>query len=320
MPKTPLRYPGGKSRAVETIMPYIRDLDCGELCSPFLGGGSIELKCAEEGMTVHGYDLFQPLVWFWQKLLTDPAALVKEINKNRRNVSHYTPSDLWGNEWRKKCSGRCLLTKTSDTYCNHHKKLMKISRGEMLGVDEQLFKSFRHNANFARHCDNTARVSPKEILQQAVGYYIVNRCSFSGCTTSGGWSWKASWARLTESAIANLSKFAEENLTVSRADFKDSIAAHPDAALYLDPPYSLNKEKGNEGVNRETLYGSEGDHHKGFDHVGLANILKSREKWVLSYSDCEYIRELYDGYEIVEVDWAYGMNKSKESSEMLILG
>ena len=144
---------------------------------------------------------------------------------------------------------------------------MKISRGEMLGVDEQLFKSFRHNANFTQHCDDTTRVSPQEILQQAVGYYIVNRCSFSGCTTSGGWSWKASWARLTESAIANLSNFAEENLTVSRADFKDSIAAHPDAALYLDPPYSLNKEKGNEGVNRETLYGSDGDHHKGVDHV-----------------------------------------------------
>jgi DNA adenine methylase len=246
--KTPLRYPGGKSRAVKTIMPYIRNLDCGELCSPFLGGGSIELKCAEEGMTVHGYDLFQPLVWFWQKLLADPAALVKEINKNRRNVSHYTPLDLWGNEWRKKCSGKCLLTKTSDTYCNHHKKLMKISRGEMLGVDEQLFKSFRHNANFTQHCDDTTRVSPQEILQQAVGYYIVK------------------------------------------------------------------------GVNRETLYGSDGDHHKGFDHVGLANILKSREKWVLSYSDCEYIRELYDGCEIVEVDWAYGMNKSKESSEILILG
>ena len=57
MPKTPLRYPGGKSRAIDVIMPHIRSLDCGELCSPFLGGGSIELKCAEEGMVVHGYDL-----------------------------------------------------------------------------------------------------------------------------------------------------------------------------------------------------------------------------------------------------------------------
>ena len=82
MPKTPLRYPGGKSRAVETIMPYIRDLDCGELCSPFLGGGSIELKCAEEGMVVHGYDLFQPLVWFWEALLSNPQKLLEYVNED----------------------------------------------------------------------------------------------------------------------------------------------------------------------------------------------------------------------------------------------
>ena len=111
-----------------------------------------------------------------------------------------------------------------------------------------------------------------------------------------------------------------ENFIVKRADFKDSIAAHPDAALYLDPPYCLNKEDGNDGGNRETLYGTEGDHHEGFDHVGMADILKSRHNWVLSYNDCKYIRDLYDGYKIVEVEWAYGMNASKESSEILIIG
>lgn len=320
MPKTPLRYPGGKSRAVDKIMPYIRDLDCEELCSPFLGGGSIELKCAEEGMIVHGYDLFQPLVWFWQTLLTRPTALVELINKQRAPVKYYTPLDVSGAEWGKKCSGKCRLTKTSDSYCNHHSKLVAIDLAQILGVDKNLFLALRDNANNTEYYTTSPQPTPGRILRHAMGYYIVNRCSFSGSTTSGGWSWKASWARLTETAIENLEVFKEANLTVARADFKDSIAAHPDAALYLDPPYSLNKEKGNDGVNRETLYGSEGDLHKGFDHEGLANILKSREKWVLSYNDCEYIRELYDGYKIVETEWTYGMNASKESSEILIIG
>jgi DNA adenine methylase len=40
----------------------------------------------------------------------------------------------------------------------------------------------------------------------------------------------------------------------------------------------------------------------------------------MSYNDCEAIREMYDGYEIIEAEWAYGMNKSKESSEILIKG
>jgi len=318
MPKTPLRYPGGKSRAVETIMPYIRNLDCGELCSPFLGGGSIELKCAEEGMTVYGYDLFQPLVWFWEALLSDPEKLISHIEGYRKNVRSYTSPEKFIEEWGKKCSAQeCKVTdKKAKKYCSHHKYLNEVYNNNMLGVPKLTFSDIRELVN-----TQDREVKNRDMLFHAAAqYYIVNRTSFSGATTSGGWSWKASWARLTDSAIKNLLEFQVKNVTVSRADFKDSISAHPDAALYLDPPYSLNKEKGNEGVNRETLYGSEGDHHKGFDHVGLANILKSREKWVLSYNDCEYIRELYDGYKIVEVDWAYGMNSSKESSEILIIG
>jgi site-specific DNA-adenine methylase len=320
MPKTPLRYPGGKSRAVDKIMPYIRDLDCGELCSPFLGGGSIELKCAEEGMIVHGYDLFQPLVWFWEALLSNPMKLAKSINAQRGQVTHYTTDETWGGEWEKKCSGKCKKTKTSDTYCNHHTQLLAIRNAGILGVGKVPFFWMRENANNSEGYSPAATHKASRRFNHAVGYYIVNRCSFSGSTTSGGWSWKASWARLTERAIASLEDFKVDNFTVQCADFKDSIAAHPDAALYLDPPYCLNKEKGNDGVNRETLYGSEGDLHKGFDHEGLANILKSREKWVLSYNDCEYIRELYDGYKIVETEWTYGMNASKESSEILIIG
>lgn len=185
----------------------------------------------------------------------------------------------------------------------------------MLGVPKQVFIDMRELVNSRTEVRNQDK-----LFRAAAQYYIVNRTSYSGSTTSGGWSWKASWARLTESTLERLRGFDVENFIVKRADFKDSIAAHPDAALYLDPPYCLNKEDGNDGGNRETLYGTEGDHHEGFDHVGMADILKSRHNWVLSYNDCKYIRDLYDGYKIVEVEWAYGMNASKESSEILIIG
>ena len=112
MPKTPLRYPGGKSRAVETIMPYIRNLDCGELCSPFLGGGSIELKCAEEGMVVHGYDLFQPLVWFWEALLSNPKKLVDYVGDYRSNVRGYTDESVLFRDIAKMCKPKCLTKGT----------------------------------------------------------------------------------------------------------------------------------------------------------------------------------------------------------------
>jgi len=324
MPKTPLRYPGGKSRAVETIMPYIRDLDCGELCSPFLGGGSIELQCAEEGMVVHGYDLFQPLVWFWEALLSNPQKLYKRVRTYRQQVRTYTEKDVSTAQWHKACSGKCIVTLDNTEFCNHHKKLILIAEDKMLGVSKKNFELCRELAN-----NRTKVASQSKLFEAAAQYYIVNRTSFSGATTSGGWSWKASWARLTQSTLDRLKDFSVPNFTVTRADFKDSIDAHPDAALYLDPPYCLNKspapDKNGKSIDRETLYGTEGDLHGGFDHVGLFNVLKTRSNWVLSYNDCEYITKLYADYKIIPAAWAYGMKnvgseKMGKSSEILIIG
>ncbi len=77
-PRSPLRYPGGKSRAVAKIIPMIPK-DTSLLCSPFIGGGSIELACASMGIKVKGYDLFDPLIDFWQCLLNSPARLADRV-------------------------------------------------------------------------------------------------------------------------------------------------------------------------------------------------------------------------------------------------
>ena len=320
MPKTPLRYPGGKFRAVETIMPYIRNLDCGEICSPFLGGGSVELKCAEEGMAVHGYDLFQPLVWFWEALLSNPQKLLDHIEGYRENVRDYITPEIFVAEWSKKCSGKCLLSKDSEQYCNNHTKLVSIWKDRMLGASKKNFEIVRELTN-----SRTSVSGQNKLFEAAAQYYIVNRTSFSGATTSGGWSSKASWARLTQSTLNNLAKFKVDNFVVKRADFKDAIAAHPDAALYLDPPYCLNKAKAPKDADRETLYGADGDHHAGFDHEGLAQILKQRKNWVGQVASRTCRGFLYAGYKIVEAEWAYGMKNvgsstMGKSSELLIIG
>ncbi|MCG8626314.1 MAG: DNA adenine methylase, partial [Proteobacteria bacterium] len=59
--KSPLRYPGGKSRAVSMILGLL-PAGIKTLASPFLGGGSIELAVASHGVKVYGYDIFKPLV------------------------------------------------------------------------------------------------------------------------------------------------------------------------------------------------------------------------------------------------------------------
>lgn len=40
LPKSPLRYPGGKSRALKQILPHV-PLNISEFREPFVGGGSV---------------------------------------------------------------------------------------------------------------------------------------------------------------------------------------------------------------------------------------------------------------------------------------
>ncbi len=79
--KSLLRYPGGKSRAVDQILDLLpKGLDT--LCSPFIGGASVELACASRlGVKVSGYDAFRPVVDFWQEVLKSPVELAKAVRK-----------------------------------------------------------------------------------------------------------------------------------------------------------------------------------------------------------------------------------------------
>lgn len=86
--RSPLRYAGGKTRGVKTIMQFIPDDVV--ICSPFLGGGSIELACASRGMRVYGYDNFRPLVEFWQCILENPSQLASMVKKY-----HPLPKDMF---------------------------------------------------------------------------------------------------------------------------------------------------------------------------------------------------------------------------------
>ena len=78
--KSLLRYPGGKTRAVKSIIQCFPGKPAA-LLSPFLGGGSVELALAAGGTTVYGYDTFPPLVEFWQCVLKQPNALANEVEK-----------------------------------------------------------------------------------------------------------------------------------------------------------------------------------------------------------------------------------------------
>ena len=69
--KTPLRYPGGKSRACTKMDPYFPDLgNYEEFREPFLGGGSVAIHVTKKNPHIKVWvnDLYEPLVNFWQQL------------------------------------------------------------------------------------------------------------------------------------------------------------------------------------------------------------------------------------------------------------
>ena len=66
--KTPLRYPGGKSRACTKMDQYFPDLrNYKQFREPFLGGGSVAIHITKKYPTLDIWvnDLYEPLYNFW---------------------------------------------------------------------------------------------------------------------------------------------------------------------------------------------------------------------------------------------------------------
>jgi DNA adenine methylase Dam len=86
--KTPLRYPGGKSRAVKYLVPKMPK-DATEYREPFLGGGSVAIAFTKEypDIPVWVNDLYEPLVNFWQMLQTRSDGLFVLLEAYKKEYS-----------------------------------------------------------------------------------------------------------------------------------------------------------------------------------------------------------------------------------------
>jgi len=253
MTPSPLRYPGGKTRAIKILEPLIKKRFPVQktLLSPFMGGGSFELHMLSLGYKLITNDLFKPLYTFWLMSKEEPVAL-------QALIKTYQP-----------------MTK---------EKFAAIRESILLDVDP---------------------------ISVAAKYFVINRSSFSGSTFCGGYSAESGEKRFTENSVKKIGALDLKGLTLENKDCLEFIHLHPqtnDTILFLDPPYYISTY----------IYGRDGDMHEGFNHVGLSEVLKGRTDWVLCYNDCQYIRDLYKECKIEKVSWSYGMNSSKESSEVLI--
>ena len=130
-----------------------------------------------------------------------------------------------------------------------------------------------------------ARDSPTSDVIRASYFYQLIRYSYASGLTSFGSQPHDMWSNfpLIEQAHRRLSKVVVEN-----KDFEKLIRQYdrPVSFFYADPPYfeteKYYKNVGEDGFKKE-------------DHIRLRDTLMGIEgKFLLSYNDCSFIRELYD--------------------------
>jgi DNA adenine methylase len=78
--------------------------------------------------------------------------------------------------------------------------------------------------------------------------------------------------------------------------------------IFLDPPYY--------SATKSALYGKNGNLHKSFDHKRFATNMKNcKHKWLITYDDSEYIRNLFSFANIIPWNLTYGMRNITENSD-----
>ena len=252
MIKTPLRYPGGKSRAVDTIARLIPDFD--EFREPFLGGGSVFVYVKQRRPNKRYWinDLYSELYEFWAMTQKDVDGLIAKVY-----------------EWKARHA-----------------------------VGKELYRFLNENLE---KFDDTER---------AAAFFIYNRITFSGTTLSGGYSEGAFTGRFTESSIRRLNDLATilNGSTITNRDYEELVGTEGENVfVFLDPPYY--------SATKSALYGKNGNLHKSFDHERFAeNMKRCPHKWLITYDDCQYIRDLFSFAHIIPWNLTYGMRNITENS------
>ncbi|MDQ6789007.1 MAG: DNA adenine methylase [Acidobacteriota bacterium] len=255
MIQSPLRYPGGKSRAVERICNLIPQFD--EFREPFVGGGSVFIRLKQKFPDKKFWinDKYAELANFWQQVKKNSDKVIRQIW-------------LWRQSF---ADGKTLF------YFLREKK-----------------ESFNE-------------------IEKAAAFFIFNRITFSGTTEAGGFSEQAFNQRFTDSSIERLEKtpFVLESVNITNFDYETvALSKGKNVFLFLDPPYF--------SATNSALYGKNGNLHKSFDHARFAETIKNcPHKWLLTYDDSPFVRELFSFANVTDWTLMYGMRNQTSTSNQL---
>jgi DNA adenine methylase len=261
-----------------------------------MGGGSLEVHWASMGKEVIGYDLFDVLVNFWNVLLNNREELVEKLKE---------------------------ISPTNEEYSKVKEILMKWDN------TQEMLKDWKTD-----HYKRDEKITLDNIT--AAAYYYFNHNTSYGPGYLGWGSSVYLQPKKWNDMIEKISKFQLPTLSVKQGSFEEVLPNHTDDFLYLDPPYYLEKDSDNKMFTGIYPMRNIPIHHNGFNHELLRDLLKSHKGgFVLSYNNCETIREYYKDFEFHFPTWNYsmgngetrigknridaGITNSKDSHEILIV-
>ena len=144
--------------------------------------------------------------------------------------------------------------------------------------------------------------------RMAAYYYFNHNCSYG----PGFLGWASDIymdQKKWNKTIDKVRSFEAKNLSVSCQSFEKTILENPKEFLYLDPPYYTEKEADNKMLGGIYPMKNIPVHHDGFNHEFLRDLLLNHEgDFVLSYNNCETIRNYYSDFEFYFPQWHYSMD------------
>lgn len=297
---SPLRYAGGKSKAVGLILQHFPELREKKIVSPFFGGGSFEIALSKDlGFQVIGYDIFEMLVNFWNHAIKCPDTLADELAKFHPTKEEFTYNRNILLEYWEKVKPSTLNYTT--------KKRLELT-------DEE-----------------KTRLDTNKLLQAA--YYYYNMQLSYGPMFLGWPSSVYLKQDRYDKIVESIRSFRPGTLEVRCDSFENVIQRHADDFLFLDPPYYLGEDsKMFKGMYPNCNFAI---HHNEFNHKLMRDLLKQhRGGFFITYNDCPTIREWYAEYKQEYPRWQYtygqgetriGKNREeegtniKESHELFII-
>lgn len=276
---SPLRYAGGKSKAVGLILENLPKLKEKKIISPFFGGGSFEL-CASQLLDIEiiGYDIFGMLTNFWDILINQKDAFIEELKKFDITKEEFTYNrHVLLNYWDK--------IKPKDLNYKTRKKV------ELKDTDLNLLDD--------------------DPVMQAVYYYYNMSLSYGPMFL--GWPSSNEIKKdKFDRRIQKLQKMNLKNLSVNCLDFENAIKNHPNDFIFLDPPYYLEGDsKMFKGMYPNCNFAI---HHNNFNHKKMCELLKNHKGgFLITYNNCSVIREWYKEFcfEFPQWQYTYGQGETR---------